>query len=69
MLFYVPQRGLGLNELEALRFVFLFLDFLLTIYYFGVDSIGDERWWVVFARGRVSFELEFVGGKVASALI
>ena len=29
----------------------------------------DERCWVVFARGRVSFELEFVGGKVASAPI
>ncbi len=37
--------------------------FLLTIYYFGVDSIGDERCWVVFARGRVSFELEFVGAR------
>ena len=35
---------------------------LRRIPYFGVDSIGVERCWVVFARGRASFELEFVGG-------
>ncbi len=67
----------GWRQAFGLRFILRggwFDDFLLTIYSRRVGTqayIGtaDERCWVVFGRGRASFELEFVGGKVASAPI